>query len=93
MLEAAASWDPADVQLRAANGKLTGEKLFVPDAAVADSIVVVARDGVYVVDAKSRRRQHRADVGDGPHAKVVHRHAEGRGRREAGECGGTSRAG
>src|SRR3954468_3089968 len=53
MLESSASWDPADVQLRAANGTLTGEKLFVPDAAAADSIVVVAKDGVYVVGAKA----------------------------------------
>ena len=53
MLEASASWDPADVQMAAARGTLSGEKLFVPDAAVADSIVVVARDGVYVVDAKA----------------------------------------
>ena len=30
-----------------------GEKLFVPDAGVANTIVVVARDGVYVVDAKA----------------------------------------
>lgn len=53
MLEASASWDPADVQMTASNGRLTGEKLFVSDAAVATSIVVVARDGVYVVDAEA----------------------------------------
>src|SRR5205807_3191029 len=40
MLEASASWDPADVQMSAQNGKLTGQKLFVTDAAVADSIIV-----------------------------------------------------
>jgi alkylation response protein AidB-like acyl-CoA dehydrogenase len=51
MLESGASWDPAAVQMSAGGGRLSGEKLFVPDAAVADSIVVVARDGVYVVDA------------------------------------------
>jgi alkylation response protein AidB-like acyl-CoA dehydrogenase len=51
ILEASASWDLAAMQISAAKGKLTGEKLFVPDAAVADSIVVVARDGVFVVDA------------------------------------------
>jgi alkylation response protein AidB-like acyl-CoA dehydrogenase len=39
--------------MAARGGRLTGEKLFVPDAAVADWIVVVARDGVYVVDAKA----------------------------------------
>ena len=30
------------MHIPSANGKLTGEKLFVPDAAVADFIVVVA---------------------------------------------------
>ena len=53
MLEASASWDPADARIETAAGKLTGEKLFVPDAAVADSIVVVARDGAYIADSKA----------------------------------------
>jgi alkylation response protein AidB-like acyl-CoA dehydrogenase len=53
LLEAAASWDPADVQMTAVNGKLKGEKLFVSDAAVADWIIVVARNGVFLVDAKA----------------------------------------
>jgi alkylation response protein AidB-like acyl-CoA dehydrogenase len=53
MLEASASWDPADAKIDTAGSKLTGEKLFVPDAGVADSIVVVARDGAYVADAKA----------------------------------------
>jgi alkylation response protein AidB-like acyl-CoA dehydrogenase len=53
VLEASANWDPAAIQIAGASGKLTGEKLFVPDAAVADFIVVVARDGVFVVDAKA----------------------------------------
>jgi len=53
MLEAGASWHPADVQMTSASGKLTGEKLFVPDAKVADFLIVVARDGVFVVDAKA----------------------------------------
>jgi alkylation response protein AidB-like acyl-CoA dehydrogenase len=39
--------------MAAVGGKLTGEKLFVPDAAVADWIVVLAQNGVFVVDAKS----------------------------------------
>src|SRR6201993_5481635 len=34
-LENTASWDLADVHLTAANGKLKGQKLFVPDAAIA----------------------------------------------------------
>src|SRR5271156_6712930 len=42
LAEASASWNPQDVQLRAANGKLTGEKFFVSDAAIADFILVVA---------------------------------------------------
>jgi alkylation response protein AidB-like acyl-CoA dehydrogenase len=54
MLEADAVRDLADnIHLTSVNGKLSGEKLFVPDAAVADFIVVVARDGVFVVDAKA----------------------------------------
>ena len=53
MLEASASWDPADARIAAVNGKLTGEKLFVPDAAAADTILVVARNGVFLVDAKA----------------------------------------
>lgn len=51
-LEAEGSWDPADVQLTAVNGKLKGEKLFVPDAAMADWTIVVARNGVFLVDSK-----------------------------------------
>jgi alkylation response protein AidB-like acyl-CoA dehydrogenase len=54
ILEGSASWNPRDVQLSASNGKLTGEKLFVSDAAIADFIVVVARNGVFVVDSKAR---------------------------------------
>jgi alkylation response protein AidB-like acyl-CoA dehydrogenase len=53
VLEASANWDPAAIQIAGGSGKLTGEKLFVPDAAVADFIIVVARDGVFVVDAKA----------------------------------------
>lgn len=51
MLEASASWDPSDARMEAIGGRLTGEKLFVPDAGVADFIVVAARNGVFVVDA------------------------------------------
>ena len=46
------SWDLDDVRLTAANGKVTGEKLFVPDAAVANWIIVVAQNGVFIVDSK-----------------------------------------
>jgi alkylation response protein AidB-like acyl-CoA dehydrogenase len=53
ILEAAASWELEDIHMAAANGRLSGEKLFVPDAAVADWIVVLARNGVFLVDKKS----------------------------------------
>jgi alkylation response protein AidB-like acyl-CoA dehydrogenase len=53
ILEAAASWELEDLQMAAVNGKLSGEKLFVSDAAVADWILVLARDGVFLVDRKS----------------------------------------
>jgi alkylation response protein AidB-like acyl-CoA dehydrogenase len=51
--EASASWNPRDIQLTATNGTLTGEKFFVPDAAVANFIIVVARNGVFAVDSKA----------------------------------------
>jgi alkylation response protein AidB-like acyl-CoA dehydrogenase len=53
ILESSASWNPRDVQLTASNGKLSGEKYFVSDAAVADFIIVVASNGVFVVNAKA----------------------------------------
>ena len=53
ILESNASWNPRDVQLAASNGKLTGEKYFVSDAAVADFIIVVARNGVFIANAKA----------------------------------------
>ena len=48
--ESEGSWDLADVQFTVTNDKVKGEKLFVPDAAVADWIIVVARNGVFLVD-------------------------------------------
>jgi alkylation response protein AidB-like acyl-CoA dehydrogenase len=53
ILESGASWHPRDIQLTASNNQLTGEKLFVSDAAVADFILVVARNGVFVVDSNA----------------------------------------
>lgn len=53
MLESGASWDPAHIEMSAVGGKLTGTKLFVTDAAAADFIVVAARNGVFLVDAKA----------------------------------------
>jgi alkylation response protein AidB-like acyl-CoA dehydrogenase len=52
-LEASASWNVADLKISATSSKLNGEKLFVTDAAVADFILVVAKDGVYVVNSKA----------------------------------------
>lgn len=52
-LEAEASWELADLHLTAANGKLKGQKLFVPDAAIADWIIVVTRNGVFLVDRQA----------------------------------------
>ncbi|MGB8660708.1 MAG: acyl-CoA dehydrogenase family protein, partial [Candidatus Acidiferrum sp.] len=53
ILETGASWNPRDIQMSAANGKLSGEKLFVSDAAIADFIIVVARNGLFLVDSKA----------------------------------------
>jgi alkylation response protein AidB-like acyl-CoA dehydrogenase len=53
VLEARANWDLTDLQVVSSNGRLTGEKLFVPDAPVADFILVAARNGVFVVNSKS----------------------------------------
>jgi alkylation response protein AidB-like acyl-CoA dehydrogenase len=51
--EAGASWSLRDVQLSSVNGRLTGEKFFVSDAAIADFLIVVARNGVFAVDSKA----------------------------------------
>lgn len=40
----------ADGKITFSGNKLTGRKLFVPDAAVADSILVVSSNGVFVVE-------------------------------------------
>jgi alkylation response protein AidB-like acyl-CoA dehydrogenase len=53
LVEAAGSWDPRSLEISASGNRLTGTKLFVTDAAVADFIVVAARDGIFVVDAKA----------------------------------------
>jgi alkylation response protein AidB-like acyl-CoA dehydrogenase len=49
-LEAGAGWGTrAGRKTTAVDGRLTGEKLFVPDAAVADFLVVTAGGGVFAV--------------------------------------------
>jgi alkylation response protein AidB-like acyl-CoA dehydrogenase len=53
LVESAGSWDTENLKISSAGNKLTGTKLFVTDAAAADFIVVVTRDGVFVVDAKA----------------------------------------
>jgi alkylation response protein AidB-like acyl-CoA dehydrogenase len=53
LVEAAGSWDVDSLKIGAVGGRLTGTKLFVTDAAVADFIIVVAQGGVYVVEAKA----------------------------------------
>ena len=53
ILEAGADWNLADLKISSAGSKITGEKLFVTDAAVAKFILVLAPDGVYAVDAKA----------------------------------------
>jgi alkylation response protein AidB-like acyl-CoA dehydrogenase len=53
LVEAAGSWDPDGLNISPAGSKLTGTKLFVTDAAVADFIVVVASGDVFVVDGKA----------------------------------------
>jgi alkylation response protein AidB-like acyl-CoA dehydrogenase len=54
LVEESASWDLRSVQLSATNGKLTGRKFFVSDAAIADFLIVVARDGVFLVHSDAR---------------------------------------
>ena len=54
LLEKSASWNVADLKLESRGGKISGEKLFVPDAASAEFILVAARDGVHVAGAKAQ---------------------------------------
>lgn len=53
IFEDAAGWDPARFQVVAVNGKLSGEKRFVTDAAAANWIVIAASNGVFLVDPKA----------------------------------------
>jgi alkylation response protein AidB-like acyl-CoA dehydrogenase len=57
LLERGASWDPAAARMeaKAAGGgfELSGEKLFVGDAAAADFIILVARDALVIVPSKT----------------------------------------
>jgi alkylation response protein AidB-like acyl-CoA dehydrogenase len=53
LLETGATWDLADAKLADSSGNLTGEKLFVLDADVADFILVAAQSGVFLVEAQA----------------------------------------
>ena len=53
LVEPGGSWDPAQIRLSPARDRLTGTKLFVTDAAAADFLVVVAQNGIFVVDGKA----------------------------------------
>jgi alkylation response protein AidB-like acyl-CoA dehydrogenase len=57
LLEDSASWSPDAVQMKASGLTLNGRKMFVPDAAVADFLLVVARmDGdlaIFLVPANA----------------------------------------
>ncbi len=48
-LESGASWNPSDLKLSGSSGKLSGTKVFVPDAATAEMLVVPCTDGIYLV--------------------------------------------
>ncbi len=51
LVEAGGSFDPAVLTLTADHGRLTGRKLFVKDAHVADDLIVVLRDGALLLQS------------------------------------------
>ena len=55
LLEETARWDTGGVRMQLANGRLTGRKLFVPDAATADSLLCIARHGDDLAIARAHR--------------------------------------
>jgi alkylation response protein AidB-like acyl-CoA dehydrogenase len=54
LVEAGGSFDPAVLTLTTDHGRLTGRKLFVKDAHVADELIVVLRDGVLLLPSDRR---------------------------------------
>lgn len=54
LVEAGGSFDPAVLTLATDHGRLTGHKLFVKDAHVADELIVVLRDGVLLLPSDRR---------------------------------------
>jgi alkylation response protein AidB-like acyl-CoA dehydrogenase len=53
LVEPDGSWDTSGARLSAAGDRLSGKKLFVTDAAAANFLVVIARNGVFVVEANA----------------------------------------
>jgi alkylation response protein AidB-like acyl-CoA dehydrogenase len=92
VLEASASWDPAEVKLAVANGKLSGDKIFVTDAAVANFIVVVARNGVFVVEAKAMGMRIAPMSGMDLTRKLYAVHFDNTPAEKIGETGALSKA-
>jgi 3-oxocholest-4-en-26-oyl-CoA dehydrogenase beta subunit len=66
LVEERGSFDPATLTLAVAGGTLTGRKLFVKDAHVADELVVVLRDGAVLlpVDRRGIARVPLATISD-----------------------------
>ena len=91
-LEDSGSWDLADVHLSAANGKLKGQKLFVPDAAIADWIIVVARNGIYLVDAHAPGVRVEPMLGMDLTRKLYSVHFDSAAAEKLGETSGLQRA-
>ena len=75
LLEASASWSPDAIRMKASGLTLNGEKLFVPDAGVADFLTVAARmDGdlaLFVVPSQCSWCDHYTTAGNGRHAQTV----------------------
>jgi alkylation response protein AidB-like acyl-CoA dehydrogenase len=92
ILEAGASWNSADIRISSANGKLTGEKLFVCDAVAADFIIVVARDGVFAVDSKAPGLMIQRMEAMDPTRKVYSVKLNGTPAEKIGDTAGLARA-
>jgi len=91
-LEDSGSWDLADVHLSAAKGRLKGQKLFVSDAAIADWIIVVARNGIYLVDAHAPGVRVEPMLGMDLTRKLYSVHFDSAAAEKLGETSGLQRA-
>jgi alkylation response protein AidB-like acyl-CoA dehydrogenase len=78
--------------MTAVNGKLRGEKVFVTDAAVADWIIVVARNGVFLVDAKASGLRIAPMLGMDLTRKIYSVQFDDTAAEKLGETSGVSRA-